>query len=180
MTTQKKTVRPASILALIQTLKVRHHCGWGLWALIGTLLFLALLARLTGVGRAVWLTMLGGILGNALTVLLRPRAVVSLGFSTALFASVGALAGLMASREAQRRKAVLPIAAGAALLAMLGTEGENTDYAAHVAGLVCGLALGLAEGWRLRRGWPALPQIPAGLLALALPVLAWWWAFGTM
>ena len=31
-------------------------------------------------------------------------------------------------------------------------------------GLVCGLALGLAEGWRLRRGWPALPQIPAGLL----------------
>ena len=44
MTTQKKTVRPASILALIQTLKVRHHCGWGLWALIGTLLFLALLA----------------------------------------------------------------------------------------------------------------------------------------
>lgn len=63
---------------------------------------------------------------------------------------------------------------------MLGTEGENTDYAAHVAGLVCGLALGLAEGWRLRRGWPALPQIPAGLLALALPVLAWWWAFGTM
>ena len=143
-------------------------------------LFLALLARLTGVGRAVWLTMLGGILGNALTVLLRPRAVVSLGFSTALFASVGALAGLMASREAQRRKAVLPIAAGAALLAMLGTEGENTDYAAHVAGLVCGLALGLAEGWRLRRGWPALPQIPAGLLALALPVLAWWWAFGTL
>lgn len=67
-------------------------------------LFLALLARLTGVGRAVWLTMLGGILGNALTVLLRPRAVVSLGFSTALFASVGALAGLMASREAQRRQ----------------------------------------------------------------------------
>lgn len=44
MTTQKKTARPASILALIQTLKVRHHCGWGLWALIGTLLFLALLA----------------------------------------------------------------------------------------------------------------------------------------
>ena len=80
---------------------------------------------------------------------------------------------------AQERKRAL-LAAGAALLAMLGTEGENTDYAAHVAGLVCGLALGLAEGWRLRRGWPALPQIPAGLLALALPVLAWWWAFGTM
>ncbi len=44
MTTQKKTARPASILALIHTLKARHHCGWGLWALIGTLLFLSLLA----------------------------------------------------------------------------------------------------------------------------------------
>ena len=84
---------------------------------------------------------------------------------------------MMAGRQTQRRKAILPIAAGAALLAMLGTEGENTDYAAHVAGLLCGLALGLGESWRMRRGWPALPQIPAGMLALAVPTLAWWWAF---
>ena len=140
-------------------------------------LFLTLLARLTGVGRAVWLTLIGGILGNGLTVLFRPRAVTSLGFSTALFAAVGVLAGMMAGRQTQRRKAILPIAAGAALLAMLGTEGENTDYAAHVAGLLCGLALGLGESWRMRRGWPALPQIPSGMLALAVPTLAWWWAF---
>ena len=143
-------------------------------------LFLALLARLAGVGRAVWLTLIGGILGNALAVLFRPRAVASLGFSTALFASVGILAGIMAGRQMQRRKAMLPIAAGAALLAMLGTEGENTDYAAHVAGLLCGLALGLGESWRVRHGWPALPQIPAGLLALAVPMLAWWWAFAAL
>lgn len=44
MTTRKKTARPASILALILTLKARHHCGWGLGALIGTLLLLSLLA----------------------------------------------------------------------------------------------------------------------------------------
>ena len=75
-------------------------------------LFLTLLARLTGVGRAVWLTLIGGILGNGLTVLFRPRAVTSLGFSTALFAAVGVLAGMMAGRQTQRRKAILPIAAG--------------------------------------------------------------------
>lgn len=143
-------------------------------------LFLTLLARLAGLGRAVWLTLVGGILGNGLTVLFRPRAVASLGFSTALFAAVGILAGMMAGRQAQRRKAILPIAASAALLAMLGTEGENTDYAAHVAGLLCGLALGLGESWRLRRAWPALPQIPAGFLALAVPALAWWWAFAAL
>lgn len=37
-------------------------------------LFLPLLARVVGLGRALWLTMLGGILGNGLAALLRPRA----------------------------------------------------------------------------------------------------------
>lgn len=142
-------------------------------------IFLSLLARLTGVGRAVWLTLLGGFLGNTLTLFLRPRAVASLGFSTALFAAVGALAGFMACQEQQRRRAMLPVAAGAALLAMLGTEGENTDYTAHVCGLLCGLVLGAGEAWRLKRGWPALPQVPAALLTLLLPVLAWCWAFAS-
>lgn len=140
-------------------------------------LFLPLLARVAGVGRALLLTMLGGILGNTLAALLRPRATLSIGFSTALFATVGILAGFMACQQNQRRKAMLPVAAGAALLAMLGTEGENTDYAAHVCGLLCGLVLGICEAWRLRRGWPALPQTVAALLALAVPILAWYWAF---
>ncbi len=41
---QKKTARPSSALALARTLKIRNHCGWGLGALIGTLLLLSLLA----------------------------------------------------------------------------------------------------------------------------------------
>lgn len=72
---------------------------------------------------------------------------------------------------------LLPVAAGAALLAMLGTEGERTDYLAHVAGLCCGLALGMLEGLRLRRKWRALPQWAAATLAMVIPVLAWWRAF---
>ena len=143
-------------------------------------LFLSLLARLTGIGRALWLTVVGGIAGNALTVLLRPRAVTSMGFSTALFAAVGALAGFMAMHSGQRRKAALPVAAGIAILAMLGTEGENTDYAAHIAGLFGGLALGVWEAWRTQKLWPALPQIAAGALAAALLVGAWYWAFAVL
>ena len=65
---------------------------------------------------------LGGAAGNALTVPLRPGAFTSLGFSSALFAARG-LAGAMARRERHWRKAMLPVAAGAALVAML-TEGE--------------------------------------------------------
>lgn len=162
-------------LATALTLHVSLTHVWGNVA-FGAL-FLSLLARLTGIGRALWLTVAGGIAGNALTVVLRPRAVTSMGFSTALFAAVGALAGFMAMHSGQRRKAALPVAAGVAILAMLGTEGENTDYAAHIAGLCGGLVLGAWEAWRTQKRWPALPQLPAGALAAALLAGAWYWAF---
>lgn len=153
-----------------------HLCG----NLAFGALFLALLARGAGVGRAVWLTLAGGILGNCLAVALRRHPVESIGFSTALFACIGVLSGLMAIHHMERRKMLLPVAAGAALLAMLGTEGEHTDYLAHVAGLCAGLLLGMAEGFRLRHGWRALPQWAAAVLAIALPVLAWWQAFSRL
>ena len=56
-----------------------------------------------------------------------------------------------------RALAVPPLAAGAALLAMLGTEGENTDYMAHICGLACGTGLGLLLGLALRR-FPSLAE----------------------
>ena len=153
-----------------------HLCG----NLAFGAIFLALLARAAGLGRALWLTILGGGLGNALAVLLRREPVESIGFSTALFACVGALSGLMAMRGAGRREMVLPVAAGAGLLAMLGTEGERTDYLAHVAGLAAGLALGMWEGLRQKRKWPAPPQWFWATLAIGLPVLAWWRAFARL
>ncbi|WP_297045545.1 rhomboid family intramembrane serine protease [uncultured Desulfovibrio sp.] len=179
----------------LDTLQVRLHGQWyrvitalTLHAdaahLFGNLafgaLFLALLARSAGIGRALWLTLAGGILGNCLAVALRRQPVESIGFSTALFACIGALSGLMALRHAGRREMLLPVAAGAALLAMLGTEGERTDYLAHVAGLCCGLTLGMAEGLRLRHRWRALPQWGAAALAMLVPVLAWWRAFARL
>lgn len=162
--------------ALTLHVGITHLCG----NLAFGALFLSLLARLTGIGRALWLTVAGGIIGNGLTVLFRPKLVTSMGFSTALFACVGTLAGFMAMHHNQRRKAVLPIAAGIAILAMLGTEGENTDYAAHIAGLFSGMVLGMWEAWRLQKNWPALPQLLAGTLAVALPVAAWIWAFSVL
>lgn len=71
-------------------------------------LFLILLARCVGPGSAVLLALLGGAAGNALTVPLRPGAFTSLGFSSALFAAIGGLAGAMARRERHWRKAMLP------------------------------------------------------------------------
>ena len=165
-----------AVTALTLHADAAHLCG----NIAFGALFLALLARGAGLGRALWLMLLGGSLGNALAVLLRREPVESIGFSTALFACVGALSGLMALRGAGRREMLLPVAAGAGLLAMLGTEGERTDYLAHVAGLVAGLALGMWEGLRQKRKWPTLPQWLWATLAILLPVVAWRLAFGRL
>ena len=162
--------------ALTLHASLTHLCGNVAFGSI----FLTLLARLTGIGRALWLTLLGGALGNVLTVLLRPRPVFSMGFSTALFASIGAVSGYMACQQQGRRKAMLPVAAAAALLAMLGTEGENTDYAAHLAGLGCGLVLGALEAWRVRNKRAGLGQWWAGAATALLVAAAWWWAFAAI
>ena len=138
-------------------------------------IMLPLLARLTGPGRALLLTMLGGGLGNLLTVVLRREFVLSLGFSTAVFAAIGALAGFMVLHHEGKRH--LPLVAGVGILAMWGMGEGNVDYLAHICGLAAGTALGLWEALRSARRWPGLPQWLSALLALMLPVLAWMRAF---
>ena len=149
----------------------------------GNLLFGGLLlgvaARRMGLGTALLLAVLAGTLGNAANTLYRPLHHVSLGFSTAVFSLAGIIGADSALREGRapdaRRKVLLPLGAALALLAMLGTEGERTDYAAHIFGLAAGIGLGLIAGYVLReRGVPrpAL-QILLGLIALLLPLLAW-------
>lgn len=136
-------------------------------------IFLTLLGRVTGYGCAMFLTVFGGSLANALCLRFRGLDYRSLGFSTALFAAIGALAGMAAMTAGDRKKALFPLAAALALLALLGTEGDNTDYGAHVAGVVCGAILGALYGWRESSGRIRAPQWLAALLALALFIGAW-------
>lgn len=140
--------------------------------------FLALLARLIGIGRAFLLTMAGGLAGNFISLELHELSYRSIGYSTALFASIGALGGIALPRAASPQKMFMPLAAALALLAMLGVEGEHTDYAAHLSGLSAGFCLGLWEEFRMRRGLPGLPQLAAGILGAAIPLCAWSLCFG--
>lgn len=111
-------------------------------------IFCVLLCRAMGLGVGLLLTVGGGALGNICNALVRQGGHMSLGFSTAVFAAVGAMSGSIAVRQGRRRgNALIPLAAGAAILAMLGAEGERTDYAAHVWGLVCGMLLGMPAQW---------------------------------
>lgn len=138
-----------------------------------SLIFIRMLARRSGFGLAVLATFLVGALANVATLPFREGYTLSIGFSTALFAVVGMVSGL-ASRES-RAFALLPLACGAGLLAMLGTGGENTDYAAHVSGLVCGMGAGLLLAPLLERRPGLLDTVPQSLFlaaGLAIPLIA--------
>lgn len=118
-----------------------------------------------GLGLGTLLVLLGGALGNIATAYLKSASSLSIGFSTAVFATIGLLAGITAAKtvrhvlrhkEKNKRQAALksgifksvpPLAAALGLLAMFGgSDAPNVDYLAHVMGLFTGTALGLSVG----------------------------------
>lgn len=154
-----------------------HQDAPHLWGnVLFSLIFLPLLARAAGSGRALLICLLGGSLGNVANYLFRQHAFISLGFSTAVFAALGALSGV--ATLYQRKKALIPLAAGMALVSLLGTGNEDVDYLAHCCGFGAGFLLGMLQGAqnRFAPAWQ-LPHALAWLLSLLLPLLAWRWAF---
>src|ERR1700682_1674803 len=105
-------------------------------AVLGGLL-LALLSRALGPGVASVLVLLAGMAGTFAAAALVRRHFVSIGASTAVFGALGALAAL----RQHRRRAWVPLGAGLALLAFLGTS-KRADLAGHLCGFVAGVVLG--------------------------------------
>ncbi len=138
--------------------------------------FLFMLARRIGPGMAVALTLLAGGLGNALNVFYQPYTHTSIGFSTAFFAIVGLLCAQAAFTDSEtnwRRHVLAPIAAGLGLLALLGTGGGNTDYAAHIFGFIAGLFLGAFHSLFERHICPT-PTFVRWTMGLGVPGFLFW------
>ena len=135
-------------------------------------IFLFLLARLTGCGRAFFLCVCAAALANFCAVIFREPGYASVGFSTAVFAALGLTAGIMIRRLSDQRKRFLSLAASLALLSLLGTEGVKTDYGAHIAGLICGIFIGFLAGDRA----PKFPQCVYGIAGLGFLTLPWLFA----
>ena len=140
--------------------------------------FIVLLCRELGSGLAWCLLLLSGVFGNLANAVFQPFYHNSIGASTLVFGAVGILGAL---RLAQRRshwrmRWLLPVAGALALLAMLGTEGKNTDLGAHLFGFAVGVVLGLGAGYLTgRHGHPGRCLNAMLSLAAALtPVVAWW------
>jgi rhomboid protease GluP len=111
--------------------------------LIGGMLVHLLCKRL-GSGLGWFLILLAGILGNLINILLRGEH-HAVGFSTAVFGTIGLLSGLqMRWGAGLGRGLLLPLGAALSLLALLGTEGTRTDLGAHLWGMAAGLVMGIA------------------------------------
>ena len=140
-------------------------------------IFMVRLCRLLGSGRAWFLVLCAGSLGNFLNALVQSQNHRSIGASTAVFGAVGLLAtiNMLHFRGNHRRSWPLPIAAGLGLLALLGASGENTDIGAHLFGFLSGIGLGLASEYLTQRGeqpWGAINKGTA-LLSVFLVLGAW-------
>ena len=121
-----------------------------------------------GPGVGLWLVLLAGIGGNALTAVAYGTHHHLVGASTAMFGAIGILAATRAmslGRRPTARTRWMVVAASLALLALLGTS-PDADLLAHLFGLLLGGALGVAAAPALR--WPLRPSVQ---WALAVAVL---------
>ena len=150
-------------------------------------LFAFFLLPMFGAGFTWSAILLSGVLGNLLNALFyRREAHFSIGSSTAVFGALGILVGAqIASQTAASRKLriweiILPIGAGAALLAFLGSGDKNqsVDFMAHFWGFVVGIPIGvLGEFLRVRKRIPKVIQGVLAALAVIFPWLCWGLAF---
>jgi rhomboid protease GluP len=118
---------------------------------------------------------------NLLNAFVQPDVHASVGASTAVFATLGMLAGFewrrRLSAPERRARRWAPLVAGVFLLAFTGTGGEHTDVLAHLTGFAVGAAAGVAHAtWRAPRG--RIAQFAAGLASVVAVGVAWALALG--
>ncbi len=105
------------------------------------------LSTLVGTGKAWFLALLSGFMGNMMNAWYYGSAHNSIGASTAVFGVVGILGGLQFFSRFRERKmfAWIPFASALAMLAFLGSS-LRTDVLAHMFGFIAGVPIGLAVG----------------------------------
>ena len=141
------------------------------------------LCRLLGLGIGWFLILGSGTLGNFINIVFQASSHRSVGFSTAIFGTIGVLSGYQAinKRSVTFKEFLLPLGAGAALLAFLGAGGPRTDLGAHFFGLLAGVVMGalliFLPPQRLLINKTVL-QTSLFAASLAAVVLCWWLAVG--
>jgi len=169
-------VREGQLFRAVTALTLHLDVGHLLANLGFGTVFGLLAGQILGPGIA-WASILAAaVAANLLNAVIQPAMHASVGASTAVFATLGLMAGFEWRRRssAPERRAWrwAPLVAGIFLLAFTGTGGENTDVLAHLTGFAMGAAAGVAHAtWRAPRGTAA--QLAAGVASLAVVAAAW-------
>jgi membrane associated rhomboid family serine protease len=141
-------------------------------------LFLALLCRAAGNGVAWSLFLASGAIGNGINALIQDASHLSVGASTSVFGTLGALAvwqwSVDAGTRLRRTRRFAPIVMSVVLLTYLGAGGERTDVLAHVTGFLAGCGLSrLVAGRLARRDIGARTQFALLVGVVAVLAVSW-------
>ena len=129
------------------------------------------LAHLLSSGPAWFLIIVSGAIGNLINALVHGQNHHSIGFSTSVFAALAILSVTTMALQTRYswRRWPLPLMAGCALLALMGTSGEQTDLGAHLFGFFSGI---LCAAMALKLPLPAVIRKHInGLFALFTGIL---------
>lgn len=162
----------------VTALTLHADIGHALANAISLGLFLSALCRSIGLGCAAALVLLAGAAGNLANAYFQGPPHISVGASTAVFGAIGLLCSLHTARLHQRKRHrnrfLLPLGAGMALLAMLGTGGgQRIDLWSHLFGFLAGGLLGFSTLPLVLRPPGSLAQWTAGSAALIVITACW-------
>ena len=133
--------------------------------------------HLLGNGIGLTVILFAATLANLINVLAHGTNHHFVGFSTAVFALIGILSALNFRRHTAfgRIRIFMPLMVGAAMLAMVGSSGQQTDLGAHFFGLLTGIACGYLVGTNkilsLRHSF--FLQTCLAVISICIILLAW-------
>jgi rhomboid protease GluP len=134
----------------------------------------------TGNGTGLIMVSLTASLATLVNVLVHGPNHHFVGFSTAVFSIIGMLCTINFANKTEKLgyNFIMPLMAGFALLAFLGSSGERTDLGAHLFGLLCGLLGGnvvrFSQFYTIRNS--LILQIILGAASFLLFFSCWMWA----
>ena len=124
----------------------------------------------TGNGIGLFSVLVTATLANFINVVVHGPGHHFVGFSTAVFVVIGMLCTIRFVDNSKQSMfpLLMPVMAGFALLALLGSSGERTDLGAHLFGLLCGLITGNIVRLKHFTKWRASISIQITLVILSL------------
>ncbi len=138
-----------------------------------------LLCMTIGYGSGWLFLLVTGALANYINIAVRNGPHYAVGFSTAVFAAIGMFSGLqMKGGRHSPLHFLIPLGAGAGLLAFLGSEGQHTDLGAHLFGFFGGIITGLLISFTglIKIADNAIIQRFLFVCALIVILVCWWLA----